>query len=129
MKTKTFTKADDEFQKTAKELFEQFKDTFELDVDPEHIMFLRTDGTKKKYAYCMPIHGEYQLLTEKKFFIVIVSQIFDALQTDKEKKHVILHELKHCYLSESGKPRLVKHNLEDFSELLKDPSWNTEIIK
>lgn len=128
MKHKVFTKADDEFQKTAKELFDRFKDKFELDVEPEKIIFLRTDGTKKKYAYCMPIRDEYQLLTDKKFFIVIVSKVFDNLQTEKEKKHVILHELKHCYLSDSGKPQLVKHNLEDFAQLLKDPTWNTEII-
>ncbi len=127
MKQKTFTKADDEFQKVAKDIFQKFKEKLSLDVDPEQIMFLRTDGDKKAYAYCKPIHDEYRLLTEKKFFIVIVNNRFNELKTDAEKKHVILHELKHCDVSESGKPRLIKHNLEDFSELLKDPSWNIEI--
>lgn len=129
MKQKTFSNADEEFQKIAKDLFEKFKDKFELDVDPEQIMFLRADSTKKAYAYCKPISDEYRLLTEKKFFIVIVNKRFNELQSDAEKKHVILHELKHCYVTDSGKSRLIKHNLEDFSELLKDPSWNVEIIK
>lgn len=128
MKAKTFTKADDEFQKTAREIFDTLKDRFNLTVSPEHIMFLRTESEKKAFAYCKIISDEYKLLTDKKFFIVIISNKFDGLDSDAKRRHTILHELMHCHVSESGKSQLIKHNLEDFGQLIKDPSWNMDIM-
>lgn len=125
-----FKAADEEFGEIAKELFDEHKDKLNLMVDPSRVLFLRSEKKKKNaYAYCKMIRGEYELLTNKKFFIVIVSENFDALPTDKERKYVILHELKHLYYDdEKERYTLLKHSLQDFHQLLVNPSWNLELI-
>ena len=126
-----FKSADEEFGEIAKELFDEHKHKLNLMVDPSRVLFLRSEKKKKNaYAYCKMIRGEYELLTPKKFFIVIVSENFDALLTDKERKYVILHELKHLYYDDEKETyALLKHSLQDFHQLLVNPSWNLELIK
>jgi len=125
-----FKIADEEFGEIAKELFDEHKHKLNLMVDPSRVLFLRSEKKKKNaYAYCKVIRGEYEFLTNKRFFIVIVSENFDALTTDKERKYVILHELKHLYYDdEKGTYALLKHSLQDFHQLLVNPSWNLELI-
>lgn len=124
-----YEKADEEFQGLAKRLYEQNKDTLGLEVHPDEVMFLRSDGKKRVHAYCKQIRREYELLSDKKFFIVIVSKNFDTL-TDKEKKYVILHELKHLHYDlDSEKYALFKHDLENFNQLVMNHKWNLDIIK
>lgn len=125
-----FNNADEEFSKIAKELYEKHKETLDLTVNPDRVMFLRIDKKKGKYAWCRRIAGEYELLTNKKFFIVIVSENFDQLDSDDKKKYVVLHELKHLhYDDEKDKYVLLKHDLEEFQELLVNPKWNLELLK
>lgn len=121
----------EEFNEIAKELYIKYKETLCLTVDPSRVIFLRTEKKRGKYAWCKLIHGEYELLgTNKKFFIVIVSENFDQLDTEEKKKYVILHELKHLhYDDEKDKYSLLKHDLEAFQELLINPKWNLELIK
>ena len=122
--------ADEEFQKIAEELYLKHKDEFNLTVHPSRIMFLRIEKKKGKYAWCRCIRGEYEHLTSKRFFIVIVSENFDQLDTEEKKRYVILHELMHTYFDdEKERYGLLKHNLEDFHELLVDPHWNLQILK
>lgn len=129
-KTMKFQNADDEFSGIAKELYLKHKETLNLTVDPSRVMFLRVEKKKGKYAWCKLIHGEYEHLTNKKFFIVIVSENFDQLNTEEKKKYVILHELKHLsYDDEKDKFRLFRHDLEEFQELLINPNWNLQILK
>lgn len=125
-----FENANEEFSKLATELYLKHKETLDLTVNPDRVMFLRTEKKKGKYAWCRAIRGEYELLTNKKFFIVIVSENFDMLGSEDKRRYVILHELKHLhYDDETNKYNLLKHDLEEFQELLINPKWNLEILK
>lgn len=126
-----YKQADEEFAIMAKELYEKHHDDLDLYVHPSKVLFLRTSRKKKDaYAYCKLIHGEYELLTDKRFFIVIVSENFDTLDTDDKKKYVILHELKHLHFDDDKeKYGIIKHTLQDFHQLLVNPRWNLDLVK
>ena len=125
-----FKVVDEEFQPIAKMLFEKHREKLNLTVDPSKVMFLRSDKKKKAYAYCKLIHGEYELLTTKRFFIVIVNENYDSLASNDEKKYVILHEMMHVDLNlDNDKYRLLKHNLEEFGQLLINPKWNLDLVR
>ncbi len=124
----TYKEAEKEFLPMAKELYEKHAKDLNLCVEPENVMFLRTDSKKKAYAYCKLVRDEYELLTNKKFFIVIVSKYFDLLKTEREKKYVILHEMKHLFVKDNGGYALLDHNLKEFQELLQNPAWNLALI-
>ena len=122
-----FTEAGKEFLPIAQDIFEKHKDGLRLTVDPSLIMFLRTDSKIKAFAYCKRVRDEYELLTERKFFIVIVNKYFNLLKTEKEKRYVLLHEMKHLYVKDD-KYKLLDHNLKEFRELLKNPEWNLLLV-
>jgi len=122
-----FIKADEEFLPIAEEIFEMHKDDLGLTVEPEKVMFLRTDSRRKAFAYCKKVTDEYELLTDKKFFIVFVNKYFNLLKTETEKRYVILHEMKHLYFDDE-KYKLLDHNLKEFKELLKNPEWNLLLV-
>ncbi len=124
----TFKLADEEFLPIAKDIFEKCKNNLGLTVEPELVMFLRTDSKRKAFAYCKKVTDEYELLTDKKFFIVIVDKYFDLLKTEKEKRYVLLHEMKHLWLTDDMKYKLLDHNLKEFKELLKNPEWNLLLV-
>lgn len=81
----TFTEATEEFLPIAKELYEKHKDTLHLSVEPENIMFLRSDSKRKAFAYVKKVTDEYELLTDKKYFMVIIDKYFNHLKTDVQK--------------------------------------------
>lgn len=124
----TFTEADKDFLPIAKDIFEKCQN-LGLTVDPELVMFLRTDSKRKAFAYCKRVTDEYELLTDKKFFIVIVNKYFNLLKTEAEMRYVLLHEMKHLWLTEDGKYKLLDHNLKEFRELLKNPDWNLLLVQ
>lgn len=123
-----FTEADEEFLPMAKELFEMHKNKLGLTVDPSLVMFLRSDTKMKAFAYCKSVKNEYELLTDKKFFIVIVNKFFNRLKSETEKRYVLLHEMKHLNVNEDGRYNLLDHNLKEFRELLLNPSWNLLLV-
>jgi hypothetical protein len=122
-----FEKADEEFLPVAQEIFEKHGNDLGLTVDPKNIMFLRTDSRRKAFAYCKKITEEYELLTDKKFFIVMINKFFNLLKSDVEKRYVLLHEMKHLYF-DGDKYKLLDHNLKEFKELLKNPEWNLLLV-
>jgi len=123
-----FKEANEEFLPIAKDIFEKHSEDLNLIVEPEKVIFLRTDSKKKAYAYCKRITDEYELLTDKKFFIVIVNKYFDLLKTDAMKRYVLLHEMKHLHITDNGQYKLIDHNLKEFRELLKNPEWNLLLV-
>ena len=123
-----FKEAGEEFLPMAKELYEKHKSDLHLSVEPEEVMFLRSDSKRKAFAYCKRVTDEYVLLTDKKYFIVIINKYFDLLKTEEQKKYVILHEMMHLFQDEDGKYKLLDHNLKEFRELLKDPNWNLLLV-
>ena len=123
-----FKIADKEFHEVAVEIYKKFEGL--LSVHPDEMVFLRTDREANKYAYAKMIRGEYELLTQKKFFIVIISEPFDKLDSEEKKKWVLLHEMLHCqYSDDKGKYHMVDHDVKNFSVLMKDATWNTEMVK
>lgn len=60
------------------------------------------------------------------YFVFINDMVWD-LAGDKDKKRIISHELRHCFIDEKGLYKIVKHDVEDFYaeiELNKDdPMW------
>lgn len=121
-----FVDANEEFMPIAKQLHEKYSN--DLNVLPDKLMFLRRKTKHKAYAYVKPIREEYQLLTEKKYFVVIVDEMFNPL-SDERKKWVILHEYFHCYYDEEKDQYKVRHHdVEDFSWILKDSTWNLELV-
>lgn len=123
-----FKDAKEEFLPISKDLFEKHQVDLGLTVDPELVMFLRSESKRKAFAYCKKVTDEYELLTDKKYFIVIVNEYFDLLKTEAEKRYVILHEMMHLHISDSGKYQLIDHNLKEFKELLKNPEWNLLLV-
>ena len=77
-----FKEAGEEFLPMAKELYEKHKGDLHLSVEPEEVMFLRSDSKRKAFAYCKRVTDEYVLLTDKKYFIVIINKYFDILKTN-----------------------------------------------
>lgn len=127
---KTFKSANEEFAQMAKELYEQHKKELGLTVDPSKVIFLRVEKKKGCYAYCKMVSGECATLTDKRFFIVIISENFDNLKTLDEKKYALLHELHHLhYDDEKDKYHLLKHNLENFQSMVVNAAWKLEMIK
>ena len=122
-----FIKADEEFLPVAQDIFEKHGEDLGLTVEPKDVMFLRTDSKRKAFAYCKKVTDEYELLTEKKFFIVMVNKYYNLLKTDAEKRYVLLHEMKHLYF-DGDKYKLLDHNLKEFKELLKNPEWNLLLV-
>lgn len=123
-------KITEEFKEMALELYMKHKDDLSLTVHPTDVIFMRSDKKKKAYAYCRVISREFKLLTNKNFIIVIITENFDALKSEDEKRYVILHELVHLhYNDEKERYGLLKHTLEDFHALLVNPKWNLELTR
>jgi hypothetical protein len=60
-------------------------------------------------------------------YILFVDKCAWTLASDKDKRRLISHELRHVFIDELGRPKIVGHELEDFYaeiELNKDdPEW------
>ncbi len=68
-----------------------------------------------------------QKATDGYDYILFVDKKVWELASDKDKRRLISHELRHVFIDEFGKPKIVGHELEDFYielELNKDdPEW------
>jgi len=53
------------------------------------------------------------------------------LASDKDKERLISHELRHVFIDEKGKPKIVGHEIEDFYAEIKlnedDPEWGKKL--
>jgi predicted SprT family Zn-dependent metalloprotease len=133
---KKYQNANDEFQPLLQQIFQSNQENTEPDkhlpinVEPEKIICLRmARGGGSKYAYIRPIRGEYALLTEAKYFLVICNENYDFISVERQK-YVILHEYCHTHFDISTqKYETLDHNIKDFSFLLKNPEWNTDLVK
>lgn len=60
-------------------------------------------------------------------YIMFICDLVWELAGEKDKKRIISHELRHCFLDDKGNYKIVKHDIEDFYaeiELNKDdPMW------
>jgi len=60
-------------------------------------------------------------------YIMFVSELVWELSSDLDKKRIISHELRHCFLNDKGDYKTIKHDIEDFYDEIKlnedDPMW------
>lgn len=64
-------------------------------------------------------------------YVLIVDQKAWELASDADKIRLISHELRHVFVDENGKQKLVPHDIEDFTAEVKlnvdDPEWGTKL--
>jgi len=60
------------------------------------------------------------------YFVFINSLVWD-LAAEKDKKRILSHELRHCFIDDKGNYKIIKHDIEDFYAEIKlnedDPMW------
>jgi hypothetical protein len=133
---KKFVLANDEFQPLLRQIYlsnmenDGADNHLPINVDPDKIICLRlTKGGGKKYAYVRPISKEYTLLTEARYFMVFCNEQFDFV-TPARQKYIVTHEYCHPWFdTEKQEYTINDHDVKDFSFLLKDHNWNTELVK
>lgn len=137
LKAKKYVNANEEFQPLLKQIFEDNRKKLEngeeclpINVEPSRIICLRRlMGGGDKTAYIRPIKGEYRFLTELRYFMVICNDQWANL-TEAQRKMAILHEYCHCWWDqESQEYKTRKHNIEDFTFLLRDSRENLELVE
>jgi len=64
-------------------------------------------------------------------YIMFINDIVWELASDKDKKRIISHELRHTFLDDKGNFKIVKHDVEDFYAEIKlnedDPMWGQSL--
>lgn len=65
-------------------------------------------------------------------YVLIVDRKAWELANDKDKVRLISHELRHVYVDEDDRRKLVPHDIEDFVAEVKlntdDPEWGTKLV-
>lgn len=60
-------------------------------------------------------------------YVLFIDKCAWELASDKDKRRLISHELRHVFIDELGRPKIVGHELEDFYAELElnkdDPEW------
>lgn len=60
-------------------------------------------------------------------YIIFITDLVWKLASPTDKRRIISHELRHCFLDEEGNCKLVKHDIEDFYAEIElnqdDPMW------
>jgi len=64
-------------------------------------------------------------------YFMFINDLVWELAGDKDKKRLISHELRHCFVDDKGNYRLVKHDIEDFYDEIElnkdDPMWGSAL--
>lgn len=60
-------------------------------------------------------------------YFIFINELVWSLASDKDKRRILSHELRHCFIDDKGNYKIIKHDIEDFYEELKlnedDPMW------
>lgn len=103
-----------EYAEIAEKIIDKFNEAFSM-VDTNQILFLsETEKSPAKYADIRAIKPPYTFITNYKFIITFYEPKLIAF-TSAQKEILVLHELRHINDDFDG---LVKHNVEDFSDIL-----------
>ena len=66
-------------------------------------------------------------------FLLVCDEMVWAVANEDDRVRIMRHELRHVYIDEKGKPRLVGHDFEDFHEEVKlnadCPDWAARLVK
>jgi hypothetical protein len=83
------------------------------------------------FAYIKTTNEIEKYLTEQEndfydYFLFIDSVVWD-LAGEKDRKRILSHELRHCFIDDKGNYKIIKHDIEDFFVEVKlnedDPMW------
>lgn len=65
-------------------------------------------------------------------YILIVDKKAWELANEKDKVRLVSHELRHVFVDETGKRKLLPHDIEDFAAEVKlnvdDPAWGNNLV-
>lgn len=93
-------------------------------IDVDSILFLTEDSkAPKKYADIQLVKAPYTFITNYKFIMTVYEPKVIAMN-DAQRNLLVMHKLMHINPDFDG---LIKHNLEDFSELISvyGLNWDT----
>jgi len=64
-------------------------------------------------------------------YIIFINDFAWELASDKDKRRIMSHELRHAFVDENGEYKLVRHDIEDFYSEIKlnedDPMWGQSL--
>lgn len=64
-------------------------------------------------------------------YFIFISDLVWELADDANKKRIVSHELRHCFIDDKGNYRTIKHDIEDFYDEIElnkdDPMWGQAI--
>lgn len=112
-----------EFKDIAEKIINKYITTF-ANIEIDQILFLVEDEkAPKKYADIRIVKPPYTFITNYKFIMTIYEPTIISMN-DAQKNILVMHELMHI---DSDFEKLVKHNIEDFSEILSiyGVDWDT----
>jgi len=109
-----------------------------------HLKYKLVFDTKKKVSKGCFILADIALASEKiKFFtkddiavdgydyILTVNKKAWELASEKDKRRILSHEMRHVFLDEKGSAKLIGHEIEDFYEEIRlnqdDPEWSRKL--
>lgn len=112
-----------EYESIAKELIESRPELRWIDEADIRISYLTSDKLKISkgrtvYGECHKVKPMYQAYIPYDFIIVI----YDAAEelSDDQKRILMLHELLHVGIDDKGDPKIVPHDVEDFTAILNE---------
>lgn len=82
------------------------------------------------FASIKPTNEVEKYLTEQEsgydYFIFVNGLVWD-LADERNRKRILSHELRHCFIDENGNYKVVRHDIEDFFAEVQlnedDPMW------
>ena len=82
------------------------------------------------FASIKPTNEVEKYLTEQEsgydYFVFINGLVWD-LADEKNRKRILSHELRHCFIDDKGNYKTIKHDIEDFFAEVRlnedDPMW------
>ena len=109
-------------RRVGEKVFANYADKLHPDLGIDRVAFVFLKYSKTRWlGRCYVIHEPYKRFTDYDFIVVINYHVLKGEKTKKEFRRilaiVLLHELKHI---DAAKGRLVRHNIEDFSSILKE---------
>lgn len=85
-------------------------------------------GRARKVAGLNAVLANHDTTEDKQFFVIECWKfIWDAI-TEKQRRALVDHELEHCWVDENGKLSLAKHDVEEFTNVIRRHGlWRSDV--
>lgn len=68
---------------------------------------------------------------EEVHYFIFIGQLVWDLASKKDRRRIISHELRHCFIDDKDNYRILEHDIQDFHEEIKlnvdDPKWASSL--